>query len=618
MPSINTELGERALSKMQHEMDWKPLKERCLRMYPTWSSRQVDRILREYQRFLALKVATRDIYDTIVLAPILLDAMWKQHIISTQQYYADCQMLLQANQIMHYNAEAVVNLKSSVRSKRMELTKASLCMMFSGISTLSSDSKGIWDYGEGDTAIETQMSYALSSMDNDTHDDEVIQVPGRPELPLLDTTQDDERTEEDIEMEVSKKSRKNSANRKKERQRQRTHFSTNPVANVNSEQDRLLFVYRAGKVSKLQVAYPNETILHIKAKIQRKSGLTPQEQYLEWEGMELEDDRSIGHYSIPNDAALVLTRVKPLSQPIDTSILEQHQHQQHQSRVEVLESEEGETETGDAVDERDDPDLRPQRHSSPNRRRSRPSEVPPRSPRPPKPPRQQVHHHHQQQLPYSPSAATDDSYMTSTSLVHDPHRRQHALLNKLKIDDRDNRHHQRQIERDDINLHNDAHHRQESYTEDPLSSSRPRPKASSQPLQIFVNTIMGFTITLSAHGSDTVYDLKQQIEEQEDIPFSKQILILEGVPLNDGQQLADYTSEESLHVLLRLQAGTHSVASTNSVGGASTSMLVGSSTMATVPRKATNKLLVRASAATGHGNDMASPLSVDPRRPAWR
>ena len=134
---------------------------------------------------------------------------------------------------------------------------------------------------------------------------------------------------------------------------------------------------------------------------------------------------------------------------------------------------------------------------------------------------------------------------------------------------------------------------------------------------------MGFTITLSAQASDTVHHLKQLIEEQEDIPFSKQILILEGVPLNDAQQLADYTSETSLHILLRLQAGSSSVTS-NSFGGAS-SMLVGSSTMATVPRKMThpsNKLLVRATSALGGGggrNAGLSPSSADMvHRPAWR
>ena len=40
------------------------------------------------------------------------------------------------------------------------------------------------------------------------------------------------------------------------------------------------------------------------------------------------------------------------------------------------------------------------------------------------------------------------------------------------------------------------------------------------------------------------------IEEQEDIPSNKQILILEGVPLEDSQLLSDYTrNETTLHVL---------------------------------------------------------------------
>jgi hypothetical protein len=157
MPSINTELGERALSKMQHDMDWKPLKERCLRQYPNWTSRHVDRILREYMRFIALKVATRDVYDTIIMAPVLLDTMWQQHILCTQQYYTDCQLLLQSNQILHYNSDAAINVSDNVKAKRMELTKASLCMMFSGMHPLSSDAKGIWDFDEGDCATASQQ-----------------------------------------------------------------------------------------------------------------------------------------------------------------------------------------------------------------------------------------------------------------------------------------------------------------------------------------------------------------------------------------------------------------------------------------------------------------------------
>ena len=134
-------------------------------------------------------------------------------------------------------------------------------------------------------------------------------------------------------------------------------------------------------------------------------------------------------------------------------------------------------------------------------------------------------------------------------------RRQQALRNKLKI---------------------------QNHTEDAESSlehqstlpSRPRPKKST-PIEVFVNTIMGFTINITAKSTDTVERLKQMIQEQEDIPYTKQILILDGVPLDDLQFLTEYTHGPTLHVLLRLQAGTGSVGS----------IMTPSSTMATVPRK---------------------------------
>ena len=617
MPSINTELGERALSKMQHEMDWKPLKARCMRMYPTWSSRQTDRILYEYQRFIALKVATRDIYDTIVLAPILLDAMWKQHIVSTQQYSADCQMLLQSNQMLHYNADAPLNLNKKVRTKRMELTKASLCMMFSGMSKLTGDAKGIWEYDEGDASacVIESMNSALSSMSlaNETLEEkEVPQLESTTDMPLLGDNQDEEVTEmgdETVDMPPIP------SPRKKDRQRQRSKPLVEDPAAMDDiiQQERLLYIYRSGKVSKLRVVYPHETIHHIKSKIQRKSGLTHQEQYLEWEGIALDDRRSLGHYGIPNDATLVLTRVKPLHhlQPIDTSIL-QNQHQ-IQDRDTMCREEE-ETETGDtSMEERDHPERR---SSSPMRRTlSRPSEVSPKSPRPPKPPRHQSHLH-QQQLPYSPSTATeDDSYMVSPSqqraTAHNPRRRQQSFLNKLQIRERDH-HHDHHLPNGSGGNYHHVHRRDDSYTDDP----HPNPKANPT-LQIFVNTIMGFTITLLAQASDTVRHLKEMIEEQEDIPFTKQILILEGVPLNDAQQLADYTASghaSSLHILLRLQAGSRSVAGNSSVGGTSSSMMVGNSTMATVPRKR-NKLLVRATAPPTATNAISA---AEMMRPAWR
>ena len=144
--------------------------------------------------------------------------------------------------------------------------------------------------------------------------------------------------------------------------------------------------------------------------------------------------------------------------------------------------------------------------------------------------------------------------------------------------------------------HDDHHLHLEDRSLEPPSTlpSRPRPKPSHV-INVFVNTIMGFTITLSAKSSDTVDHLKQLIDEQEDIPSSKQILILEGVPLVDSQLLSDYTSDTSLHVLLRLQAGSSSVTSM------AASTITPSTTLATVTaaRKMNqNKIMARTTLAS--------------------
>jgi Ubiquitin family len=548
MPSINTELGERALSKMQHEMDWKPLKERCLRMYPTWSTRHVDRILREYHRFLALKVATRDVYDTIVLAPALLDSMWQQHILSTQQYSADCQLLLQSNQILHYNVDSPVNVSTGVRDKRMQLTKASLCMMFAGTSHFDKDAKGIWNYeyplGQNDaTSI---MDSALSSVGNDDEDEyeregvhllqdaneeEERRPPSLPPLPAPTRSRHTRKTRT--------RHQKPQTNSKphQHQQQQPQHLEQAP------EQRRLLYIYRAGKVSKL-LAYPYEIILHVKHKIQRKTGIPPQQQYLEWNGLELEEQRTIDHYGIPNDATLVLTQLRSIP----------HQSSSHtESRLSDSAKLPDESQTDTHRDDHHDDDLLDldvEARDDPDRRLKRRGQSSSSSPlhsssslmmRPPKPPRHPDPH--QQHHPYSPS---DDSYLA------DPRRRQLALLNKIKL----------------------QNHLSSSVEKESTMDSHPRTKPTlgmSHTIDVFVNTIMGFTINITAKASDTVDRLKQMIEEQEDIPFSKQILILDGVPLIDAQLLTDYTNSESLHVLLRLQAGTASVTA-SSLGSPSSIM----------------------------------------------
>ena len=75
-----------------------------------------------------------------------------------------------------------------------------------------------------------------------------------------------------------------------------------------------------------------------------------------------------------------------------------------------------------------------------------------------------------------------------------------------------------------------------------------------QMMRVFVKTLTGKTVVAMLETSAGVMELKECIEQSEDIPADEQRLIFAGLQLKDDAMLADFCirDESTVHLVLKL------------------------------------------------------------------
>jgi AraC-like DNA-binding protein len=87
---------------------------------------------------------------------------------------------------------------------------------------------------------------------------------------------------------------------------------------------------------------------------------------------------------------------------------------------------------------------------------------------------------------------------------------------------------------------------------------KPAPQtAPSVPMQIYVKTLTGKTITLDVTTESTIQEVKSFIKAKEGIPEDQQRLAFQGKILSDSSRLSEnqIQKEATIHLILRLRGG---------------------------------------------------------------
>ena len=138
MLSVNSEAARSALERME-TIDWT---ERC---HAAPREDCTEFLLTQYQRFLAMKIATEDWDGTLLTAPTAVDILWSHHEANSH-YNADCQILAnRATAVTVARPQPLPDDTSDDKKRRISTTKAVHCILFHDEYPLELEAREMWE-----------------------------------------------------------------------------------------------------------------------------------------------------------------------------------------------------------------------------------------------------------------------------------------------------------------------------------------------------------------------------------------------------------------------------------------------------------------------------------------
>jgi hypothetical protein len=258
MPACTTTESLSALAAYE----WKPLKISCgsrLR----WSTGRVDAVLKEYSRYIELRLTVRDFTGVHFFPPTPVDEVFRIHMLDKEGFTAFCEAVCPFGTSFEHHSTAA-DMDAVVGEEKIDNVKVAYLVRFAELPPA-----GIWYFGP-----ESSEGESPSSLASEPEGQSPGSPAGRSEGESLSSPG---------------------------RQRQRYWTKSHPPQSTMP----ILVKAPTGRTYKLNVRREDK-LKQVKAQLQRLSRIPTRKQGLIFEGKQLDDERVVSFYNIHEESSVHL------------------------------------------------------------------------------------------------------------------------------------------------------------------------------------------------------------------------------------------------------------------------------------------------------------------------